>query len=89
MLRNALEPWHILVVVLVMVVLFGSKKLPDTARSLGKSMRILKSEAKAMKSDDAEAPVATSSTAPAATSSAAPAAPTPQTAQGSAVDSTR
>ncbi|MFH8786230.1 Sec-independent protein translocase subunit TatA [Streptomyces roseoverticillatus] len=52
MLRNALEPWHILVVVLVMVVLFGSRKLPDTARALGKSMRILKSEAKAMKADD-------------------------------------
>ncbi|MET9417505.1 Sec-independent protein translocase subunit TatA [Streptomyces klenkii] len=52
MLRNALEPWHILVVVLVMVVLFGSRKLPDTARALGKSMRILKSEAKALKSDD-------------------------------------
>ncbi|MGK5731246.1 Sec-independent protein translocase subunit TatA [Streptomyces sp. URMC 124] len=51
MLRNALEPWHILVVVLVMVVLFGSRKLPDTARALGKSMRILKSEAKAMKAD--------------------------------------
>lgn len=53
MLRNALEPWHILVVVLVMVVLFGSKKLPDTARALGKSMRILKSEARAMKADGA------------------------------------
>ncbi|MGW1074324.1 Sec-independent protein translocase subunit TatA [Streptomyces sp. NPDC002537] len=51
MLRNALEPWHILVVVLVVVVLFGSKKLPDTARALGKSMRILKSEAKAMKDE--------------------------------------
>ncbi|GAA2721612.1 MULTISPECIES: Sec-independent protein translocase subunit TatA [Streptomyces] len=52
MLRNALEPWHILVVVLVMVLLFGSRKLPDTARALGKSMRILKSEAKAMKNED-------------------------------------
>ncbi|MEU2515016.1 Sec-independent protein translocase subunit TatA [Streptomyces syringium] len=55
MLRNALEPWHILVVVLVMVVLFGSKKLPDTARALGKSMRILKSEARAMRTDGADA----------------------------------
>nr|WP_221462353.1 Sec-independent protein translocase subunit TatA [Streptomyces olivoverticillatus] len=55
-MRNALEPWHLLVVVLVVVVLFGSKKLPDTARALGKSMRILKSEAKAMKD---ESPTAT------------------------------
>jgi sec-independent protein translocase protein TatA len=49
MLRNGLEPWHLLIVAVVLIVLFGSKKLPDTARALGKSMRILKSEAKAIK----------------------------------------
>ncbi|GGV70641.1 MULTISPECIES: Sec-independent protein translocase subunit TatA [Streptomyces] len=53
MLRNGLEPWHLLIVAIVLVVLFGSKKLPDAARSLGRSMRILKSEAKAMKDDGA------------------------------------
>lgn len=51
MLRNGLEPWHLLIVAIVLIVLFGSKKLPDTARSLGKSLRILKSEARAMKED--------------------------------------
>ncbi|MFH8345081.1 Sec-independent protein translocase subunit TatA [Streptomyces sp. NPDC018045] len=51
MLRNGLEPWHLLVVALVVILLFGSKKLPDTARALGKSLRILKSETKAMKGD--------------------------------------
>ncbi|WP_406458289.1 Sec-independent protein translocase subunit TatA [Streptomyces sp. NBC_00876] len=51
MLRNGLEPWHLLVVAIVVLAVFGSKKLPDTARALGKSMRILKSEAKAMKQD--------------------------------------
>ncbi|MGW1500506.1 Sec-independent protein translocase subunit TatA [Streptomyces mirabilis] len=51
MLRNGLEPWHLLIVAIVIIVLFGSKKLPDTARALGKSMRILKSEAGAMKHD--------------------------------------
>ncbi|MEU9091484.1 Sec-independent protein translocase subunit TatA [Streptomyces sp. NPDC087901] len=51
MLRNGLEPWHLLIVAIVVLMLFGSKKLPDTARALGKSMRILKSEAKAMKED--------------------------------------
>ncbi|MFE7465607.1 Sec-independent protein translocase subunit TatA [Streptomyces sp. NPDC057499] len=56
MLRNGLEPWHLLIVAIVVIVLFGSKKLPDTARALGKSMRILKSEAKAMKESDAQAP---------------------------------
>jgi sec-independent protein translocase protein TatA len=51
MLRNGLEPWHLLIVAIVLIVLFGSKKLPDTARALGKSMRILKSETKAMKDE--------------------------------------
>ena len=50
-LRNGLEPWHLLIVAVVLVLVFGSKKLPDTARSLGKSLRILKSEAKAMKQE--------------------------------------
>jgi sec-independent protein translocase protein TatA len=58
MFRNGLEPWHLLIVAIVFIVLFGSRKLPDTARALGKSMRILKSEAKAMKTDDTVAPVA-------------------------------
>ncbi|MEV7709276.1 Sec-independent protein translocase subunit TatA [Streptomyces sp. NPDC088190] len=58
MLRNGLEPWHLLIVAIVVIVLFGSKKLPEAARSLGKSMRILKSEAKAMKQDGAAEPAA-------------------------------
>ncbi|MFI6656881.1 Sec-independent protein translocase subunit TatA [Streptomyces sp. NPDC050523] len=52
MLRNGLEPWHLLIVAIVIILLFGSKKLPEAARGLGKSMRILKSEAKAMKDDE-------------------------------------
>ncbi|MEU0810273.1 Sec-independent protein translocase subunit TatA [Streptomyces sp. NPDC005970] len=54
-LRNGLEPWHLLIVAIVVMVMFGSKKLPDTARSLGKSLRILKSEARAMKNEDVQA----------------------------------
>ena len=42
---------EIILILVVIVLLFGAKKLPDMARSLGKSARILKSEAKAMKSD--------------------------------------
>lgn len=41
---GALQPWHIIVVVLVFLILFGSKKLPDAARGLGRSLRIFKSE---------------------------------------------
>jgi sec-independent protein translocase protein TatA len=53
MLRNGLEPWHLLIVAAVLILLFGSKKLPDAARGLGRSMRILKSEARAMREDEA------------------------------------
>ncbi|MEU0281115.1 Sec-independent protein translocase subunit TatA [Streptomyces sp. NPDC088147] len=46
-----LGPTEIILILVVIVLLFGAKKLPDMARSLGKSARILKSEAKAMKSE--------------------------------------
>ena len=46
------EPSHILILLLVVLVLFGAKRFPDSARSLGKSMRIFKSELKEMKQDD-------------------------------------
>ncbi|HSA50643.1 MAG TPA: Sec-independent protein translocase subunit TatA [Yinghuangia sp.] len=48
-----LGPTEIILILVIVVLLFGAKKLPDTARALGRSMRILKSEAKAMKTDDA------------------------------------
>jgi sec-independent protein translocase protein TatA len=44
-----------LIILLVIVVLFGSAKLPTLARSLGKSMRILKAETKGLRTDDDEA----------------------------------
>jgi sec-independent protein translocase protein TatA len=54
MFRNLFDnPLMLLVVVLLIVVLFGAKRLPDAARSLGRSMRIFKSEVKEMKKDDA------------------------------------
>jgi len=48
---GSLQPWHWVIVIAVFVLLFGAKKLPDAARSLGKSMRIFKSEIKEMQSD--------------------------------------
>ncbi|MGX1881991.1 Sec-independent protein translocase subunit TatA [Streptomyces sp. NPDC055287] len=47
-----LGPTEIILILVIVILLFGAKKLPDMARSLGKSARILKSEAKAMKKDD-------------------------------------
>ena len=46
------EPSHILILLIVVLVLFGAKRLPDSARSLGRSMRIFKSEIKEMNTDE-------------------------------------
>jgi TatA/E family protein of Tat protein translocase len=48
------EPSHILILLIVVVVLFGAKRLPDSARSLGKSLLIFKGEMKEMKKDGEE-----------------------------------
>jgi sec-independent protein translocase protein TatA len=42
-----LSPWHWAIVIGVAVLLFGGKRLPDAARSLGRSARILKAELRA------------------------------------------
>jgi len=63
------SPWKILIVAVVIIVLFGSRKLPDAARSLGRSMRILKTEVQGMHDDEPASP----ETAPAQLQSSAPA----------------
>jgi sec-independent protein translocase protein TatA len=62
MIRNLLDhPINLAIVVLVIVVLVGWKKMPDAARSLGRSMRIFKSEVEEMKKDGQSSPSAASS----------------------------
>ena len=78
-------PWHWVVVALVVIALFGYKKLPDASRSLGRSLRIFKTEIKGMSEDDrtresaagAQQPVAQPPAvqAPAAQPAVAPATP--------------
>ncbi len=46
---NALQPWHLIILVLVVVLLFGAKRLPDAARSIGKSMKIFRAETRDMR----------------------------------------
>lgn len=41
------------IILIVVILIFGAKKLPELARSMGKSARILKSEARAMKAESA------------------------------------
>jgi sec-independent protein translocase protein TatA len=45
-------PWHWIVLAIVVIALFGYKKLPDAARSVGRSLRIFKTEIKGMGEDD-------------------------------------
>ena len=55
-MRNLFEGWHIVVIIIAFLVLFGYKKLPDAARSVGRSMRILKAETKGLRGDDDATP---------------------------------
>ncbi len=48
-----LGPWEIALIIIVIVLLFGAKKLPDLARSVGRSMRIFKSEVQELTNDTA------------------------------------
>ncbi len=58
------SPWKILIIAVVILVIFGSKKLPTAARSLGQSMRILKREVQGLHEDDQESPAPGGTSAP-------------------------
>jgi sec-independent protein translocase protein TatA len=60
--------WELILILLVVVIVFGAKRLPDSARALGRSMRILKAETKGLRDDDA----GSSTTAKAVTPGAEP-----------------
>jgi sec-independent protein translocase protein TatA len=73
------SPWKILIVAVVIIVLFGSRKLPDAARSLGKSMRILKTEVSGLHEDeDKDRPAPSTSVQAAPAQLQAPAEPAAQ-----------
>jgi sec-independent protein translocase protein TatA len=46
------SPWKLAIIAVLIIVLFGARKLPEAARSLGKSMRILKTEVQGLHDDD-------------------------------------
>lgn len=72
-----LQPWHIIVILAVIVVLFGSRKLPGAARSIGQSLRIFKSEMKQSHKESEEAVQQQVPPAPAAVAPPTPVVPTP------------
>ena len=68
---GGLSWWHWLIIGGAFILLFGAKKLPDAARGLGRSLRILKSEVGAMSDDNAEKTAETTQTAAVATAAVA------------------
>ena len=68
-----LRGWEWLILLLIVLLLFGARKLPDLARSVGRSMKIFRSEVKDLKDDGA--PAATSSSTDTTTTAAEPSAP--------------
>ncbi|EEH63362.1 twin arginine-targeting protein translocase, TatA/E family [Gleimia coleocanis DSM 15436] len=49
---GAFKPWHIFVLIVVLVLLFGASKLPEIAKNVGKSAKVLKKEMKELTEDD-------------------------------------
>lgn len=47
-----LQGWQWLIIALIILLLFGAPKLPKLAKSMGESMRVLRSEVKTMEKDD-------------------------------------
>lgn len=60
MLRN-INGWQLFIIILAVIILIGWKQLPNAARSLGRSMRIFKSEVEQMGGDKEDKPSAASS----------------------------
>ncbi|WP_395243148.1 twin-arginine translocase TatA/TatE family subunit [Agromyces sp. MMS24-K17] len=81
MFGNAFTGWHALIILLVILLLFGAPKLPALARSLGQSMKILRSEVRSDKPDETTPDAADGTTDQAAS------APEKPKAAGSSADS--
>jgi sec-independent protein translocase protein TatA len=67
--------WEFVILIGVLVLLFGAKRLPDMARSIGQSARVFKGEMKGMKGDDKPAEKPAEPAAPAPAAELPPAAP--------------
>jgi len=74
-----LKGYELLIIALLLVLLFGAKRLPDAARSIGRSLRIFKSETKGLVDGEAPAPPAPGAGPGAGTASPADPSTTTQT----------
>lgn len=53
---NELSPWHLIIILLIFALLFGSRRLPDAARGLGRSLRIFRAEMQSARDENTEEP---------------------------------
>lgn len=49
--RGLFEGWHLIILLVIVIALFGAKRLPDAARSIGRSMRVFRTEVDEMKKE--------------------------------------
>jgi len=77
----SLGGWEFVILIGILVLLFGAKRLPDMARSIGQSARVFKGEMKGMKSDETPEDAAGTTDKPAAQPAPPAALPASQPAQ--------
>lgn len=49
---GAFKPWHWIVILVLLILLFGANKLPDIASNLGQSLKVFKKEVKELREED-------------------------------------
>jgi len=59
-----LKGWEIVIILALLLLLFGAKRLPDAARGLGRSMRIFKAETKGLRDDENKSATTTADSTP-------------------------
>ena len=72
-MTGALSPTHWLVILVVVLLLFGAKRMPDAARGIGRSLRIFKAETSALTADSADSADSDEAAAPAPAPAPSPA----------------
>ncbi|WP_448072252.1 twin-arginine translocase TatA/TatE family subunit [Georgenia yuyongxinii] len=51
MFRNGLQPMHIFILLIVILLIFGASKFPDIAKSIGQSLKVFKKEVRELRDD--------------------------------------
>ncbi|MDR2454047.1 MAG: Sec-independent protein translocase subunit TatA [Bifidobacteriaceae bacterium] len=61
-----MKPWHIVVLIIVLLLVFGASKLPDVAKSIGQSLKVFKKEMSELRDDGSGGAAAAAAAAAAA-----------------------